>query len=90
MADIIRGTNIADPIVPYTTADNIPTHYAQYGKGGFRTVETIEERNAIPFERKEAGMLVYVINDDSNIHTYQWFPVDGDPDEEWKRKAVPF
>ena len=88
MADIIRGTNIADPIVPYTTADNIPTHYAQYGKGGFRTVETIEERNAIPFERKEAGMLVYVINDDSNIHTYQWFPVDGDPDKEWKRSKM--
>ena len=58
-----RGTNVASPIVPFTSDDNFPTHLAEFGKGGFRTVETIEERNAIPPERKEAGMLVYVIND---------------------------
>ena len=88
MADIIRGTNIADPIVPYTTADNIPTHYAKYGKGGFRTVETIEERNSIPLERRESGMLVYVITDENNVHTYQWFPVDDNPEGEWKRSKM--
>lgn len=83
-----RGTNVASPIVPFTSDDNFPTHLAEFGKGGFRTVETIEDRNAIPIERREAGMLVYVINDDSNIHTYQWFPVDGDPNKEWKRSKM--
>lgn len=83
-----RGTNVASPIVPFTSDDSFPTHLAEFGKGGFRTVETIEDRNAIPSERKEAGMLVYVINDDSNIHTYQWFPVDGDPNKEWKRSKM--
>ena len=88
MADIIRGTNIADPIVPYTTADNIPTHYAKYGKGGFRTVENIVERDNIPLERREDGMLVYVITDETNVHTYQWFSVEGNPEGEWKRSKM--
>lgn len=88
MADIIRGTNIADPIVPFTSDDNYPTHLAKFGKGGFRTVETIEERNSIPLERREPGMLVYVITDGSNVHTYQWFPVNGNPNGKWERSKM--
>ena len=85
----IQGTNVTSGITPFTTADTFPTHYAEYGKGGFRTVNTIEERNAIPYERREAGMLVYVINDDSNVHTYQWFPDEsGDQNKEWKRSKM--
>lgn len=39
----INGTNLAAPIVPFTTNDTFPTHYAKYGKGGYRTVATITE-----------------------------------------------
>lgn len=56
----IQGTNIVAPVVPLDTADVHPTHEAQYGKGGFRSVETTSARDAIPAPRREAGMLVYV------------------------------
>ena len=56
----ISGTNVAAAIVPFTTEDTYPTHDAQYGKGGWREVDTIEERDAIPDKRKSIGMAVYV------------------------------
>lgn len=59
----LRGTNVAAPIVPFTTADRFATHYAKYGKGGYRSVSNISERNAIPEERREEGMLAWVISE---------------------------
>lgn len=56
----IKGQNVIAPVVPFDTADVHPSHEARYGKGGYRTVATIEERDAIPAPRLEAGMLVYV------------------------------
>ena len=67
----IRGTNLSAPIVPFTDHDEFPTHYAKYGKGGYRTVQNIEERDSIPSERLEEGMLVWVIVDPSGKHLYQ-------------------
>jgi hypothetical protein len=55
----IKGTNVAAPVVPFDTADVNPSHEARYGKGGYRTVASVAERNAIPAARREAGMLVY-------------------------------
>lgn len=62
MADI-KGTNVASKIVPYTTSDNYATHDEEYGRGGYRTVNTFAEMNAIPADRRKEGMLVYVKND---------------------------
>lgn len=59
MADIL-GTNVAAAIVPFSTEDTFATHYAKYGNGGWREVQTIEEMNAIPTARREEGMAVYV------------------------------
>jgi hypothetical protein len=59
----IQGTNVVAPIVPLDTADVHPTHEALYGKGGYRTVATTVERDAIPAARREAGMLVHVVAD---------------------------
>jgi hypothetical protein len=59
----IPGVNIIAPVVPFSTADVHPTHEAAYGKGGFRSVATHAERDAIPQPRREAGMLVYTAND---------------------------
>lgn len=81
MADI-KGTNLAAPIVPFTDKDIYATHEAKYGKGGFRTVADMGELNAIPQPRLEEGMLVYVIDDPSGIHTYQL--IDG----KWVRNRV--
>lgn len=65
----LKGTNVAAGIVPFTSADKYPTHDARYGKGGFRSVDTIAERDAIPAERKTNGMIVHVT---ANGLNYEW------------------
>ena len=56
----IPGTNVTSCIAPCTEEDNYATHDSIYGKGGWREVRTIEERNAIPIERRKLGMAVWV------------------------------
>lgn len=70
MAEIL-GTQLVAGIVPFTTEDQYPTHFAKYGKGGLRTVETIAERDAIPEQRKDIGMIVFV---KENKKTYRLMP----------------
>ena len=72
MAENIKGTNISSPIAPFTSADTYPTHFAEYGKGGYRSVNSIADLDKIPEARREEGMLVYVKNDESGVHTYQY------------------
>ena len=62
----IKGTNIASAITPFTTDDSYPTHYAKYGYGGWREVDTIAERDAIPEKRRSVGMVVAVQEDGKN------------------------
>lgn len=59
----INGTNVASKIVPYTDSDEYATHDEKYGVGGYRTVDSVSEMNAIPAARRKEGMLVYVKND---------------------------
>ena len=56
----LQGTNIISMIVPTNHADTYATHDSLYGKGGWREVNTLDERNAIPEERRRIGMVVYV------------------------------
>lgn len=65
----LKGTNVAGMVVPFTSDDKYATHDAQYGKGGFRSVATIAERDAIPAERKTDGMIVHVT---ANGLNYEW------------------
>lgn len=60
----IPGTNVASGIVPFTTEDEFPTHYSEYGKGGWREVATIAERDSITSQRRKIGMAVYVSETD--------------------------
>jgi hypothetical protein len=75
----IQGTNVIAPIVPFDTTDVHPSHEARYGKGGYRTVATTAERNAITSARREAGMLVYVTDDETiyslNADLTTWEPL---------------
>lgn len=59
----LSGTNLVAPVVPFTTDDKYPTHYAKYGHGGWRTVNTLNDRNNIPSQLREEGMAVYCIED---------------------------
>lgn len=56
----ISGTNLAAGIAPFTTDDKYATHYAEYGKGGWHSVATISDRDSIPVQRRETGMVVFV------------------------------
>lgn len=58
----IQGTNVLAPVVPFDTTDSHASHEARYGKGGYRSVADIAERDAIPALRREAGMLVWQVN----------------------------
>ena len=79
----IRGTNVLAPIVPFDTTDSHASHEARYGKGGFRSVADIAERDAIPALRREAGMLVLTLSDGvtwrlaSNLTTWTDYSVTG-------------
>jgi hypothetical protein len=58
----IKGTNVLAPVVPFDTTDTHASHEALYGKGGYRSVADAGERDGIPQLRREAGMLVWVID----------------------------
>lgn len=72
----IKGTNVLAPVVPFDTTDTHASHEARYGKGGYRSVEDIAERDAIPALRREAGMLVLTLSDgvmwrlNANLNTW--------------------
>lgn len=59
--DDLKGTKVVSAIVPTSRLDQYPTHYAEFGKGGYRSVATIADRDNIPEQRRELGMKVYVI-----------------------------
>ena len=63
MADRIPGINFTGPVVPNLDNDTYPSHYAKYGKGGWKEVSTIQDRDAIPEPRLEVGMMVYVTSE---------------------------
>ncbi|MFN8436125.1 MAG: hypothetical protein U0V72_00695 [Cytophagales bacterium] len=60
---------VTNPVGVTAETDTYPTHLAQLGKGGHRSVASIAERDAIPKERREFGMTVTVISG-SNVETY--------------------
>ena len=60
----LKGFNISGTVVPFTSEDTYATHDEEYGRGGYRTVNTISEMNAIPSDRRKEGMLVNVIGGD--------------------------
>jgi hypothetical protein len=62
----LKGTQVAAAIVPFTDLDTYATHDAEYGKGGFRSVDTNAKRDAIPAARKVKGMVVRV--NDTGLH----------------------
>lgn len=60
MAFISGAVNVTGTLAPTDTDDVYATHDSTYGKGGYREVATIAERDAITALRRTPGMLVYV------------------------------
>lgn len=75
----INGTiKLSAPISPYDTNDTQPTHEAKWGKGGYRSVQTLIERDLIPDERREIGMVVFV-QEDERVYSLK----DGIDNSKW-------
>jgi hypothetical protein len=60
------GTLVSAAIRPNNSLDPIATAYASEIKGGLHTVDTIFDRDNIIFERRDWGMLCYVVEDNKN------------------------
>lgn len=58
--DLIGGVGIMGVLSPMDTEDNYPVIDPLYGIDGLRNVDSVEELNLIPFERRRAGMIVGV------------------------------
>lgn len=56
----IPGTNVAAPVVPFTTDDGYPSHVDKYGRGGYVAFETLAERDAHPPGRLVQWMMCAV------------------------------
>lgn len=57
---IANTVTVSNVIAPSSTADTYPVTDPTYGLGGLRTVADITARNAIPAQRRQQGMIVYV------------------------------
>jgi hypothetical protein len=66
----LPGTNISAVIVPFDSNDTFATHDQFYGKGGFKQVSTLLERDAITSERRTEGMYVNV-SSTGNVYILQ-------------------
>lgn len=64
MALITGGVIVTGTLSPTDTDDVYATHDSAYGKGGYREVSDLIERNNITFARRSDGMLVYVQSED--------------------------
>ena len=62
----LQGTILASKIVPTDSLDTYATHEDKYGRGGHRSVDTLEERDNITTPRRKEGMTVYVISEESD------------------------
>lgn len=60
--DESKGTQVVSHIIP---TGNFPTHIANFGRGGYKTVATIDERNNIPLDRLTVGSIVRVHADET-------------------------
>lgn len=69
MAQNVGITPVIAPIDTPDSNDTFPTGFANKLKGGYKTVATIAERDAISLERRSAGDLVKVV--ETNL-IYHW------------------
>ena len=61
MPEIPGSVSVTGFVAPTDSADTYPSHSEEYGKGGYRSVDTITDRDAIPAARRKAGMAVKVL-----------------------------
>ncbi len=78
-----EGTLITSPIRPHGSGDEFPVAFANELKGGYYSVSTVEDRDAIPMERRMEGMMCHVIS------TYKFYVLSAGIDNaNWQEVAI--
>lgn len=86
---LIPGTVVTSGLSPGNALNTHETHRAFYGKGGYRTVTTTTARNQITPLRREEGMLVFVISDNTIYKLKSGAPVSGNTsDSDWEVLSI--
>ena len=62
---ILGSVPVSGFVAPTAETDIYPSHDSKYGKGGWREVATLLDRDAITVERRAEGMAVYVQETDT-------------------------
>lgn len=62
--NILQGIKLSGCIVPTASTDSYSTHDERYGRGSYRSVMSLRERDSITIDRRVEGMLVNVIEND--------------------------
>lgn len=65
-----NGVKVPANIIPTSTSDTYPTHHANFGRGGYKTVSSLEERDNIPVDRLTLGTEVRVTLSDGTSTVY--------------------
>ena len=65
MAEILGSVPVSGFVAPSSDTDVYPSHDSVWGKGGWREVATLLDRDAITDERRTEGMAVYVQETDT-------------------------
>lgn len=82
MVDVF--TRIGGTLAPMEDTDNYPTHLAKFGRGGYRSVDSILDLYAISAERREIGMVVFV-----KSQNRRYVLVDGVENVNWQLELIP-
>lgn len=85
-----NGTKVLSNIIPTNPTDTYPTHLDKFGRGGYKAVTSIAERDAIPDDRLTLGCEVRVTEADgtstlyylSSLSPKTWTEAIGGVDEE--------
>jgi hypothetical protein len=65
-----NGTIVVANLIPSSPKDTYPTHHANFGRGGYKTVSSIVERDSIPVDRLTIGTEVRVTLEDGTSTVY--------------------
>lgn len=83
MAPIPGGVRFTGFVSPSDSADDYPVIDPIYGKGGYREVSDLIERDAITNLRRRIGMMVYVQSDNT-----LYYLKDGTTNLDWQELTV--
>jgi co-chaperonin GroES (HSP10) len=85
------GTQVSSPMIPPGGGNTGGlTHYAKYGHGGYRSVKTMNDRDALSFKCLELGMMVNVTGDNNISNNGLWIldSIDENENLKWKRLGI--